>query len=137
MNIHYLGLSEINGPLIFLDHVKEAGFEEMVEIKMSNGSVRHGRVVQVEGEKVAIQVFEGTHDISLSNTKIKMTGHPVEMALSKEILGRIFNGSGQPIDGLGDVYVDEKETLTAIHLTQFHVFIQETISKRVFHQSML
>ena len=52
MNIHYLGLSEINGPLIFLDHVKEAGFEEMVEIKMSNGSVRHGRVVQVEGEKV-------------------------------------------------------------------------------------
>ena len=71
MYIHYLGLSEINGPLIFLDHVSEAGFEEMVEIRLTNGSIRHGRVVQVEGERVAIQVFEGTHDISLNNTKIK------------------------------------------------------------------
>lgn len=116
MQIHYLGLSEINGPLIFLDHVSQAGYEEMVEIRMTNGSVRHGRVVQVEGEKVAIQVFEGTNDISLSNTKIKMTGHPVEMALSKEILGRVFNGSGQPIDGLGDVYVDEKRDINGYPL---------------------
>lgn len=107
MKLQYIGLDEINGPLIFLDGVKEVGFEEMVEIKLNNGSSRFGRIVQMDGEKVAIQVFEGTSNISLTNTKSIFTGHPVEMALSKEILGRTFNGSGKPIDHLGEVFVDE------------------------------
>ena len=111
MNLQYMGLEEINGPLIFLDHVKDIGFEEMVEIKLANGTSRYGRVVQIDGERVAIQVFEGTQDISLINTKTRFTGHPVEMALSKEILGRVFNGSGRPIDGLGEVYVDERRNI--------------------------
>ncbi len=116
MNLQYIGLEEINGPLIFLDDVTGVGFEEMVEIKLSNGAVRYGRVVQIEGKKVAIQVFEGTHDISLVNTKTKFTGHPVEMSLSKEILGRTFNGSGRPIDGLGEVFVDVKKNINGFPL---------------------
>lgn len=111
MNLQYIGLDEINGPLIFLDDVEGVGFEEMVEIKLSNQSSRYGRVVQIEGKKVAIQVFEGTQNISLTNTKTKFQGHPVEMALSKEILGRTFNGSGRPIDGLGEVYIDETRNI--------------------------
>ncbi len=111
MNLQYIGLDEIKGPLIFLDGVKGVGFEEMVEIKLNDGSSRFGRVVQMEGERVAIQVFEGTHNISLVNTKTKFTGHSVEMSLSKEILGRTFNGSGRPIDGLGEVFVDEKRNI--------------------------
>ncbi|MCF7930148.1 MAG: V-type ATP synthase subunit B [Acholeplasmataceae bacterium] len=111
MNLQYIGLDEIKGPLIFLDGVTGVGFEEMVEIKLNDGSSRFGRVVQMEGEKVAIQVFEGTQNISLVNTKTKFTGHSVEMSLSKEILGRTFNGSGRPIDGLGEVFVDEKRNI--------------------------
>lgn len=111
MNLQYIGLDEINGPLIFLDDVEGVGFEEMVEIKLANQSSRYGRVVQIEGKKVAIQVFEGTQNISLTNTKTKFQGHPVEMALSKEILGRTFNGSGRPIDGLGEVYIDETRNI--------------------------
>ncbi len=111
MNLQYIGLDEIKGPLIFLDGVKDVGFEEMVEIKLKDGSSRFGRVVQMEGERVAIQVFEGTQNISLVNTKTKFTGHSVEMSLSKEILGRTFNGSGRPIDGLGEVFVDEKRNI--------------------------
>ncbi len=111
MKLLYIGLDQINGPLIFLDHVENVGYEEMVEIKMSDGSSRYGRVVQIDGKRIAIQVFEGTRDISLKNTKIQFTGHPVEMALSKEILGRTFNGSGHPIDGLGEVYIDEKQNI--------------------------
>lgn len=107
MNLQYIGLDEINGPIIFLDDVEGVGYEEMVEIKLPNQASRYGRVVQIEGKKVAIQVFEGTQEISLTNTKTKFSGHPVEMALSKEILGRTFNGSGRPIDGLGEVYIDE------------------------------
>lgn len=111
MNLQYIGLDEIKGPLIFLDDVEGVGFEEMVEIKLANQSSRFGRVVQIEGKKVAIQVFQGTQDISLTNTKTKFFGHPVEMSLSKEILGRVFNGSGRPIDGLGEVYIDETRNI--------------------------
>ena len=86
----------------------------MVEIKLKNGSTRFGKVVQIEGDKVAIQVFEGTHDISLNNTIIKFSGKPVEMSLSKEILGRTFNGSGRPIDGLGEIFVDERKDINGL-----------------------
>ncbi len=116
MNLQYIGLDEINGPLIFLENTANVGYEEMVEIKLQNGQTRFGRVVQIEGSKVAIQVFEGTHDISLKNTFTKFTGHPVEMSLSKEILGRTFNGSGRPIDGLGEVFIDEKRNINGYPL---------------------
>lgn len=116
MNLQYIGLDEINGPLIFLEKTKNVGFEEMVEIKLKNGETRYGRVVQIEGDKVAVQVFEGTHDISLKNTFTKFTGRPVEMALSKEILGRTFNGSGRPIDGLGDIFVDVHQDINGLPL---------------------
>lgn len=116
MNLQYIGLEEINGPLVFLDDVEGVGNEEMVEIKVDDGSVRYGRVVQIVGKRVAIQVFEGTNGISLDNTRATFTGHPVEMGLSKEILGRTFNGSGKPIDGLGYVYVDERRDINGLPL---------------------
>lgn len=106
MNLQYIGLEEVNGPLIFLDNVENVGYEEMVEIQMKDGELRHGRVVQIDGRKAAIQVFEGTQSMSLSNTKIKFTGKPMEIGLSTEVLGRTFNGSGDPIDGLGPIFVD-------------------------------
>lgn len=107
MNLQYIGLEEINGPLVFLDHVEDVGYEEMVEIELKDGSKRYGRVVQISGTRAAIQVFEGTYGMSLSNTKIRFTGKPMEIGLSKEILGRTFNGSGEPIDGLGPIFVDQ------------------------------
>ena len=101
MSLQYLGLKEINGPLVFLDHVKGVGYEEMVELRCEDGTSRLGRVVQLEGELAAIQVFEGTNGLSLTNTRTQFKGKPMELSLSKELLGRVFNGSGKPIDGLG------------------------------------
>ncbi|MFA5006237.1 MAG: hypothetical protein WC509_02030 [Candidatus Izemoplasmatales bacterium] len=103
MNLQYLGLHEINGSLVFLDGVKDVFFEEMVEIRLSDGSLRQGRVVAIEGERVVVQVFEGTAGVSLVNTKTRFLGHPMTLPMSREILGRVFNGTGKPIDGLGDV----------------------------------
>ena len=103
MSLQYVGLHEVNGPLIFLDHVLDASYEEMVEIKCSDGTTRLGKVVQLEGDKAAIQV----QMVYLKNTRTKFTGRPMELALSKEILGRTFNGSGQPIDGLGEIYAEK------------------------------
>jgi len=108
MSVQYIGLNEINGSLIFLDDVDDVSYEEMVEIKLDNGERRMGRVVQIEGKKAVIQVFEGTNGISLKNTKTLFTGHPMELPLSKELLGRVFNGAGKPIDGLGDVYAEKR-----------------------------
>ena len=105
-NIQFTGLSEINGPLIALDHVPEVSYEEMVEIVLDDGSSRFGRVVQIEGEKAIVQVFEGTTGISLNNTRTRFLGHPMQIPLSTELLGRVFSGSGTPIDGLGDVYAE-------------------------------
>lgn len=108
MNLQYIGLKEINGPLIFLNHVKDMSYEEMVEIRLDDGSIRHGRVVEIQGEKVAVLVFEGTHDLSLKNTTIKFLGHAMKIGVSENILGRVFNGLAEPIDELGPVYVDRQ-----------------------------
>ena len=108
MLIEHIGLKEITGPLIVLDKVEGASFEEMVEIKLNDGSLRTGRVVMLEGDRAVIQVFEGTRGIALNNTHTRILGHPMEMPLSGEILGRIFDGAGRPIDGNGEVYFDKK-----------------------------
>ena len=107
MVLEYIGLNQINGPLIALDGVENAGFEEMVEIKLQNGESRCGRIVQIDGKRVIVQVFEGTRGISLQNTRTRLTGRPMELALSPEILGRVFDGKGRPIDGLGEVFPEK------------------------------
>ncbi len=108
MNTQLTGLSEINGPLVVLDNVPTVSYDEIVELKLTSGEIRTGRVVQINGHRAVIQVFEGTRDISLTNTTTRLTGHPMELAVSKELLGRIFNGVGRPIDGLGEIYYDKK-----------------------------
>ncbi|MDR1410394.1 MAG: V-type ATP synthase subunit B [Oscillospiraceae bacterium] len=106
MIIEYSGLSQIVGPLVTLEGVPGAIYDEMVELCLQDGSVRVGRVVKVEGDKLVVQVFEGTRGLSLENTQTHFTGKPIELALSKEILGRTFDGLGRPKDGLGEVYAE-------------------------------
>ena len=103
MAIEYLGLSEINGPLVVLEGVKNAANEEIVEFRMDDGTRKIGRIIEIYEDKAVIQVFEGTDNMSLCNTQTRLTGHPMEIGLSPEILGRTFNGIGQPIDGLGAI----------------------------------
>ena len=116
MSLQYLGLDEINGPLVFLDHVEGVGYEEMVEIRCKDGSSRMGRVVQLEGSRAAIQVFEGTNGLSLTNTRTRFKGKPMELPLSLELLGRVFNGSGRPIDGLGEIYAEKSADINGLPL---------------------
>lgn len=106
MSIEYLGLSKIDGPLIVLEGVMDASFEEIVELKVDGRETKLGRIIELDEDKALIQVFEDTNNMSLSNTHTKLTGHPMEIALSEDILGRTFNGVGQPIDGLGEIVSD-------------------------------
>ena len=108
MSIEYLGLSEINGPLIVLEGVKNAAFEEIVEITVENNQKKLGHIVEIYEDKAVIQVFEGSENMSLNNTHTKLTGHPMEIGLSEELLGRTFNGIGEPIDNLGPINAECK-----------------------------
>lgn len=108
MILEHLGLNQINGPIVILEGVTNAKYDEIVEIHLNDGSKRTGRVVEIDGDKAVIQVFEGTQGLSLDNSKVIMTGHPMEIPLSPEIQGRIFDGLGRPVDGLGEIYPDIK-----------------------------
>lgn len=108
MSIEYLGLSSIRGPLIALEGVQDASYDEIVQITVEGKEKKLGRIVEIYEDKAVIQVFEGTENMSLKNTHTKLTGHPLELALSPSILGRTFNGIGQPIDGMGDVEAEKR-----------------------------
>ncbi len=107
MAIEYIGLKNIEGPLVAIEGISGAANEEMVTITLEDGSKRIGRIIEMSGDKAVIQVFEGTSGLSLTNTKTKLMGKPMMMPLSKEILGRTLDGIGRPIDGLGEFYADE------------------------------
>ena len=107
LELKYIGLDEINGPLVALQGVSGIGYDEMAELRLSDGTKRLGRVVEVSEDRAVLQVFEGTKGLSLGNTTTKFEGKPMELPLSTEMLGRIFSGAGKPIDGLGDVYPEK------------------------------
>ncbi len=107
MIIQYSGLKDINGPLVCLEGVSGVAYDEIATLQLEDGSKRLGRVVQMEGDKIILQVFEGTTGLSLENTRTQFHGKPLEVPLSTEMLGRVFNGAGKPIDGLGSVFAEK------------------------------
>ena len=110
MQFEYKGLSGINGPLVVIEGVRGIGYEEICEIRLDDGSKKIGRVIELVGDKAIVQVFEGTIGLSLNNTRTKFEGKPMEIGLSKEIIGRVFNGSGEPIDGLGPIFAEKDKS---------------------------
>lgn len=109
MAIEYLGLSQVNGPLIALEGVENAAYDEIVEISVDNGAEKKlGRIIECYKDRAVIQVFQGTENISLLNTHTKLTGHPMEVELSTDMLGRTFNGIGVPIDGLEPIHAETR-----------------------------
>lgn len=107
MSLQYIGLKDINGPLIALEGVSGVAYDEIARIRLNDGTERIGRVVELEGDKAILQVFEGTNGISLENTRTIFSGKPLEIPLATELLGRVFSGAGKPIDGLGAVFPEK------------------------------
>lgn len=116
MSIEYLGLSNVNGPLVVLEGIQDAFFDEIVEFVIDGSERKIGRIVELYEDKAVIQVFEGTESMSLMNTHTKLTGHPMEIALSPDMLGRTFNGIGQPIDELGPIVSTLKRDVNGLPL---------------------
>ena len=108
MQRQYLKLEKIEGPLIVLKGVDDVSYDEMMDIEIEGKEKRRAKVVRIQGDKVIAQVFEGTTGISTQNAAVTFTGTPLEVSLSKEILGRTFNGVGEPIDGADPIITDKK-----------------------------
>lgn len=100
----YLSLKRVKGDLIVIENVSDISYGEMIDIKVNDKEKRTGKVIMIEEDAAVAQVFEGTSGISPTNTSVKFKGKPLEIALSKSILGRTFNGIGTPIDGDGAIY---------------------------------
>ena len=111
MRLEYTGLSDLSGSLVAVQGVSGVSYDELAELTLDDGSRRYGRVILIEGDRAVLQVFEGTRGISLENVSTHFTGRPMDIALSKEMLGRVFDGAGRPIDGLGELYPDERRNI--------------------------
>ena len=116
MSIEYLGLSSINGPLIALEGVQDAFYDEIVEFIIDGTERKIGRIVEIYEDRAVIQVFEGSENMSLKTTHTKLTGHPMEITLAPDMLGRTFNGIGQPIDDLGPLVSALKRDVNGLPL---------------------
>jgi vacuolar-type H+-ATPase subunit B/Vma2 len=106
MKKEYLKLDKVEGALIELSDVHEIKYGEVVEVENNLGEKILGKVIKVDKNKAVVQIFGTTLGISINNTKVSFKGKPFEIPLSKDILGRVFNGVGMPIDGGGDIYSD-------------------------------
>eukprot|EP01080_Neovahlkampfia_damariscottae_P012038 gene12039-5435_t len=108
--LDYRTVIGVNGPLVILDNVKFPRYAEIVNLTLGDGTKRRGQVLEVAGKRAVVQVFEGTSGIDAKNTRCEFTGEVLKMAVSEDMLGRIFDGSGKPVDDgpkvLAEKYLD-------------------------------
>ena len=96
----YQGVREIYGPIIVVSGVSHVGYDEAVEILLPNGALRRGHVLQASAQGAVVEVWGGTTGLDLSSTRVRFMGEPLRIGVSADMLGRIFNGLGEPIDGI-------------------------------------
>lgn len=110
----YKTINEVNGPLMVVRNVEGVTYDELGEIELPNGDVRRCKVLEVNGDNAIVQLFEASAGINLKDSKIRFLGHPLELAVSEDMLGRVFNGMGQPIDGGPDILAAENRDINGL-----------------------
>jgi len=131
--LEYTNLSGISGPLLFVQGVKGVGYGDLVEIRNGSGEVRTGQTLEVDEEMAVVQVFEGTTGLSIKGTRTTFIGKPLEIPTHREMLGRVFDGLGRPIDGAPQVISDLMMNINGLPINPYtreypRDFIQTGIS---------
>jgi V/A-type H+-transporting ATPase subunit B len=129
----YQTITNIAGPLLIVEGVEQGKFDELVTIELPNGEIRRGRILEVDGSRVLVQVFEGTSGIDVETSRIRFLGRGVQLALSRDILGRVFTGMGEPRDGGPEIIPEKREDILGSPINPFsrdypNEFIQTGIS---------
>ena len=128
----YQTITEISGPLVFVETDEPIGYDEIVEIETPNGDVKRGQVLESQTDLVAIQVFEGTSGID-TNASVRFLGETMKMPVTEDLLGRVMDGSGNPIDGGPDIVPDSREDIVGAAINPYsreypEEFIQTGVS---------
>ena len=110
----YKTVSEVVGPLMMVEGVEGVKFEELVDIEIQTGERRRGRVLEVDDKVAVVQLFEGSSGINLKNTKVRFLGRPLELGVSEDMIGRIFDGLGRPIDDGPKIIPDERRDINGV-----------------------
>lgn len=131
--LEYTQLSVIKGPLVFIEGAKGVGYGDLVELRDSSGDIRIGQTIEVGEDKAIVQVFEGTSGLSLNDTKTTFLGKPLEIPVDRDMLGRVFDGLGRPVDGAPQVVSDYSVNVNGLPINPYsreypRDFIQTGIS---------
>ena len=114
----YRTIREVSGPLMVVDQVEGVTYDELVEVELHDGSVRRGQVLEVNGDAAVVQLFESAAGINLADAKVRFLGHPLQLGVSADMLGRVFNGMGRPIDGGPEILAEEYRDINGLPMTK-------------------
>ena len=110
----YKTIAEVASPLMVVKQVEGVTYDELGELELPNGEVRRCKVLEVDGDKAVVQLFESAQGINLAQTKVRFLGHPLELGVSEDMLGRVFNGMGEPIDGGPEILADAHRDINGL-----------------------
>ena len=110
----YRTIQEIASPLMVVDHVQGVTYDELAEVELTDGSIRRAKVLEVNGDKAVVQLFSSAAGINLAQSKVRFLGHPLQLAVSGDMLGRVFNGMGEPIDGGPEILAEEYRDINGL-----------------------
>ena len=103
----YKTISEVAGPLMVVKGVEDVGYDELGEIELANGELRHCKVLELNGTDAVVQLFENSAGMNLKESKVRFLGHGNQLGVSLDMLGRVYDGMGRPIDGGAEIIPDE------------------------------
>ena len=133
ISMEYRGVAKISGPLIFVEGISNVGYYELAEVKGEDGVMKRGRVLEINRGIAAVEVFEGTSGLSTTKTSVKFLGKPLTIPVSTEMLGRVFSGIGEPMDGGPPPFTEDYRDVNGLPMNPYSrdyptQFIQTGIS---------
>lgn len=129
----YKTIGEVVGPLMAVDRVSGVKYEELIEVRLQNGEIRQGQVLEIQEDKALVQIFEGTSGINLRDSTVRFLGHPLQLGVSEDMVGRIFDGLGRVRDGGAEILPEKRmdingEVINPVSRDYPDEFIQTGIS---------
>lgn len=129
----YRTIQEVAGPLVLVHDVEDVTYDELGEIELANGEIRRCKVLEIDGSNALVQLFENSAGINLEASKVRFLGHSIELGVSEDMLGRVFDGMGKPIDGGVDIIPEQRRDINGLAMnptarTYPEEFIQTGIS---------
>ena len=131
----YKTIQEVNGPLMVVKKVQGVAYDELGEIELPDGTVRRCQVLEVNGDNAVVQLFEASAGINLKDSKIRFLGHPLELGVSGDMLGRVFNGMGRPIDGGPEILAEEHRDINGLAMNPAARTTPTSLSRPAFPPS--